>query len=213
MKLINLWNLMTSRKRFRNYYDKSKYVENMLRTHLVNLCKEFNIDEVPFRCSTADNLLYNANIMRAAQGIEPRTTDLARDSFLTTMHACGFSNGITHNQLIGIIANMDNIMNIVKYADSPYLVDKFNDTFKLLMKHEIGHVIVESSIYEDMSPNEANDLINSRKLEEERAMIELRKLEDNRLFAEGYFQIRRESAANAAVGISLATICDLYAKL
>lgn len=212
MQLGALLKIFSSRKRFRNHFLKKSYIENILRQELDKLCAEFNIEPVNLVCSATDRLLFDANIMRAVKGIEPRTNDLSKTSFMITMHNCEFTNDRAHNKLVGIIVNMDLIMAIFKYNDTPHMVDKNADILKTLLRHEIGHIIVEGSVYENMSYNEAKETILARQKEELDALEAINDIIDNKLYARGYYQIPREAMANEAVGISIDEMCRIYSK-
>jgi len=56
-------------------------------------------------------------------------------------------------------------------------------------------------------------LIKETCSKETQTLSKLKGINDDYEFAKGYFQLKRESMANKAVGISLEEICNTYAML
>ena len=213
MLLDVLRNLFTSRNQKLNGFNKRSYIENKMRDQWVELCKEFNIN--PIRCplvfSDTKHLLDDANKMRAAKGIGKRN-EITLSAFLVTMHVAIPVNGRMHNELIGIICNMTNIMNKFEHDFTAEEIDKKIPLLRTLIKHEIGHVIVEGSVYEGKTMTAMELLIKEICSNETQTLSKLKGIDDYE-FAKGYFQLKRESMANEAVGISLEEICNTYAML
>lgn len=185
-----------------------------MRDQWVELCKEFNIN--PIRCplvfSDTKHLLDDANKMRAAKGIGKRN-EITLSAFLVTMHVAIPVNGRMHNELIGIICNMTNVMNKFEHDFTAEEIDKKIPLLRTLIKHEIGHVIVEGSVYEGKTMTAMELLIKETCSKETQTLSKLNGINDDYEFAKGYFQLKRESMANEAVGISLEEICNAYAML
>ena len=214
MLLDVLRNLFTSRNQKLNGFNKRSYIENKMRDQWVELCKEFNIN--PIRCplvfSDTKHLLDDANKMRAAKGIGKRN-EITLSAFLVTMHVAIPVNGRMHNELIGIICKMTNVMNKFEHDFTAEEIDKKIPLLRTLIKHEIGHVIVEGSVYEGKTMTAMELLIKETCSKETQTLSKLNGINDDYEFAKGYFQLKRESMANEAVGISLEEICNAYAML
>ena len=214
MLLDVLRNLFTSRNQKLNGFNKRVYIENKMRDQWVELCKEFNINPIqcPLVFSDAKHLLDDANKMRAAKGIGKRN-EITLSAFLVTMHVAIPVNGCMHNELIGIICNMTNVMNKFEHDFTAEEIDKKIPLLRTLIKHEIGHVIVEGSVYEGKTMTAMELLIKETCSKETQTLSKLKGINDDYEFAKGYFQLKRESMANEAVGISLEEICNAYAML
>ena len=184
-----------------------------MRDQWVELCKEFNINPIqcPLVFSDTKHLLDDANKMRAAKGIGKRN-EITLSAFLVTMHVAIPINGRMHNELIGIICNMTNVMNKFEHDFTAEEIDKKIPLLRTLIKHEIGHVIVEGSVYEGKTMTAMELLIKETCSKETQTLSKLKGVNDYE-FAKGYFQLKRESMANEAVGISLEEICNTYAML
>ena len=185
-----------------------------MRDQWVELCKEFNINPIqcPLVFSDTKHLLADANKMRAAKGIGSRD-EITLSAFLVTMHVATSVNGHMHNQLIGIICNMTNIMSKFTHDFTAEEIDRKIPLLRTLIKHEIGHVIVEGSIYEGKTIAAMQLIVKEIYTAETETLNKLKGINNDYEFARGYYQLKRESMANEAVGISLDEICNTYAML
>ena len=209
-----LHKIFTSRNRKLNWFNKRAYIENKIRDQWVELCKEFNINPIqcPLVFSDTKHLLDDANTMRAAKGIGKRN-EITLSAFFVTMHVGMPVNGRMHNELIGIICNMTNILSKFEHDFTTEEIDRKIPLLRTLIKHEIGHVIVEGSVYEGKTMTAMELLIKEICSVEIQTLSKLKGINDDYEFAKGYYQLKRESMANEAVGISLEEICNTYAML
>ena len=215
MKLFqNLLRKVTRLSKRVTEHSKKNYIMDYIESQWKVLCNEYNIDMVacPLIFSDSEHILHDVNKLRIAKGLNTRES-FGYDTFFTTMHVCMNVNNIAHNELVGVVCNMTNIMSKFTYDNTYERINQKLPLIKTLIRHEIGHVIVESAEYEGYPMDQVYWRIQFIMGQEQIVLGDIQNKTDNYSFAHRYFQLYREAKANEAVGISLDEICNVYARL